>query len=437
MLKAGFWETEITPPLGCFIPGYYTPRFAEGVRDKLYAKAIAVSDGENTVAMMCVEAIGISIELTEKIIARASSYSGVPADNISVSSTHTHTGLPCEDDELEDKEYNEMLIRLGGDCIANAVQHMEEVNIKFGKGYVDSIAFNRVYKMKDGKYQTAPEIGDEGVLEPSGPIDPELCVLYIEDSEGNAKGAVINYACHPDVVKGSKFSGDWPSILSYEMKDKFGRDFVSLFVNGACGNINHVDVMNAKDYPPSEHYIKMGKIVAKEAISAIASAKEINGSEVKAKKEYLKIKSGEFDPEKLAEAKHLNETVELKISDEPLALGAGDQLMADLIIAKKLLKFYDERTEYGKLCVQAIKIGDVYFYAMPGEPFVQFGLQIKANSPSEKNIIAEISNGPAGYLPLEDMFFDSVYESRRTSAYYEKKAGEIVTNRILELAKEL
>jgi len=437
MLKVGFWETEITPPLGCVIPGYYTPRYADGVKDKLYAKAMAVSNGENTVAMLAIDAIGLELKITDGIAERASEFISVPKENISVSATHTHTGIPTGSEDNADDEFDAMLIRLGADCICMAYQSMEEVEIKFGRGNIEGIAFNRIYNMADGRIQTAPEIGDEEVIEPNGPIDPELAVLYVENKAGKPIGAMINYACHPDVVKGSKYSGDWPCVISYELKDKYGRDFVSLFVNGACGNINHVDVMNAKDYPPSEHYIKMGKIVAKEALRAIASAKEINGSEVKAKKEYLKIKSGEFDPEKLAEAKHLNETVELKISDEPLALGAGDQLMADLIIAKKLLKFYDERTEYGKLCVQAIKIGDVYFYAMPGEPFVQFGLQIKANSPSEKNIIAEISNGPAGYLPLEDMFFDSVYESRRTSAYYEKKAGEIVTNRILELAKEL
>jgi len=44
MLRVGFYEKEITPPLGCCIPGYYTPRIADGVKDKLYCKALSVSN---------------------------------------------------------------------------------------------------------------------------------------------------------------------------------------------------------------------------------------------------------------------------------------------------------------------------------------------------------------------------------------------------------
>lgn len=437
MLKAGFWEIEITPPLGCVIPGYYTPRYADGVRDKLYAKALAVSDGENTVAMLSVDAIGIGTDIVDGITKRASSLSKIPEGNISVSSTHTHTGIPCGSEDKADNEFDEMLIRLAGDCITLAASNMKEACIKFGTEAVTGIAFNRVYIMEDGRYQTAPEIGDRTVKEPSGPIDTELSVLYIEDKDNNPLGAIINYACHPDVVKGSKYSGDWPSIISYEMKDKFGRDFVSLFINGACGNINHVDVINGEVYPPSEHYITMGKTVAKGTFSAIDKAENVADSGVNAKKEYLEIKHGEFSEERLERAKYLDANYELEIGEEPIALGAGDELMAEIIIAKKLLRFYNERKDFGTLCVQVIKIGDVYFYAMPSEPFVEFALDIKANSPSSKNIIAEISNGPAGYLPLPHMFFDSVYESRRTSAYYEKNAGNIITERLKELAKGL
>jgi len=59
MLKAGFYEKELTPPLGCDIPGYYTKRVADGVVDKLYCKAFAASDGNETIIMMAVDACSI------------------------------------------------------------------------------------------------------------------------------------------------------------------------------------------------------------------------------------------------------------------------------------------------------------------------------------------------------------------------------------------
>ena len=38
MYKAAFYETEITPPLGTTIYGYFSGRVNEGVLTKLYAK---------------------------------------------------------------------------------------------------------------------------------------------------------------------------------------------------------------------------------------------------------------------------------------------------------------------------------------------------------------------------------------------------------------
>ena len=45
-MKCGFYEKEITPPLGQSLPGYFCPRPAMDVWDKLYAKS-AVFEGEN------------------------------------------------------------------------------------------------------------------------------------------------------------------------------------------------------------------------------------------------------------------------------------------------------------------------------------------------------------------------------------------------------
>ena len=48
MLQCGFYEKEITPPLGSDIPGYFMKRPSTGVLDRLYAKAFAVSDGTDS-----------------------------------------------------------------------------------------------------------------------------------------------------------------------------------------------------------------------------------------------------------------------------------------------------------------------------------------------------------------------------------------------------
>ena len=45
-VRAGFARVCITPPLGTAMSGYFTPRYASGVHDELYASAAAFDDGE-------------------------------------------------------------------------------------------------------------------------------------------------------------------------------------------------------------------------------------------------------------------------------------------------------------------------------------------------------------------------------------------------------
>ena len=59
MLKCAFYEREITPPLGCNLPGYGNCRPGSDVKDRLMAKATVISDGENTVAMIALDLLHI------------------------------------------------------------------------------------------------------------------------------------------------------------------------------------------------------------------------------------------------------------------------------------------------------------------------------------------------------------------------------------------
>jgi len=378
---------------------------------------------------------GNALKVYDGILERAEEYTNIPKDNMSISTTHTHTGIPAR--VHRDEAYDAYLIRIAADCMTLSFQAMEEATLKFGKGSVCDISFNRVYDMADGRLQTAPEIGDGDVVSPHGPIDPEVSVLYAENKDGKPLGAMINFACHPDVVKGTKFSGDWPSILSYKMKDEYGRDFVSLFVNGTSGDINHVDVMGSTEYPPSEHYITMGSRVAEEAIKAISASEEIIGDDVSCKKECFSLPAGDWNMEKIEEAKHIVATVK-PIEGLTLALGTGNKEQEDLLVAKSLLRAYDMRKESYPACISAAKVGDVYIYNLPCEMFVSFGLAIKEGSPSDKNILAELSHGMSGnYIPLKDMVYDSVYESRRTSFIYKAGSGEVITEKVIKMGKEL
>ena len=139
---------------------------------------------------------------------------------------------------------------------------------------------------------------------------------------------------------------------------------------------------------------------------------------------------------KIEWAKNIVATVK-PIEGLTLGVGSGYEEQENLMTAQNLLKAYSVKNEYRMVGVQATRIGDVYIYAMPGEPFVELGLYIKENSPSEKNIIAEISHAYTGYIPLKHMVCDTIYESNRTSFYIEPGSGEYLAEKAVEFAKEI
>src|SRR5687768_3030897 len=90
-LEIGLAETDITPPKGFPMAGYYHERLAEGQIDPLKAKAIVFRGDKEQAALVVCDLTGISIDLSTAVRRRAAEKTGIPAANIVVSATHSHT----------------------------------------------------------------------------------------------------------------------------------------------------------------------------------------------------------------------------------------------------------------------------------------------------------------------------------------------------------
>ena len=58
MIKAGFYECDITPPLGAERPGDYAKRWVENICDPLKTRAAVFTDGKLQIALVGIDAIG-------------------------------------------------------------------------------------------------------------------------------------------------------------------------------------------------------------------------------------------------------------------------------------------------------------------------------------------------------------------------------------------
>ena len=93
-MQFGFAKVDITPRVGVGLYGYgaYLCRFSDRVRDRLYARAMAVSDGGETVVVVSCDLVGVEGSVTEEVRERVAERTGLPADHILVHCTHTHCG---------------------------------------------------------------------------------------------------------------------------------------------------------------------------------------------------------------------------------------------------------------------------------------------------------------------------------------------------------
>src|SRR5262245_3647044 len=81
-LQVGVAESDITPPEGFLIAGYYHERRATGTLDPLKAKAIVLRAGKEQAALVVCDLTGIAIDLSTEVRRRASDKTGIPANHI-------------------------------------------------------------------------------------------------------------------------------------------------------------------------------------------------------------------------------------------------------------------------------------------------------------------------------------------------------------------
>jgi hypothetical protein len=305
--------------------------------------------------------------------------------------------------------------------------NLEPCEIASGISYEDRIAFNRRYRMKDGTVQTNPGNQNPNIIGPAGPIDPEVGVISFTRPDGSIKALYVNYACHLDNVGGTEISADYPGYLTRRLQERLedkpfvptksgGRPFV-LYTNGACGDINHIDVRSPYGRKGHEHSRWMGETLAGDVCEALKNMTSLSneGSGV------------------------ANKIIQLPMRDDVSDLSA--------VAGRQAGK------EIGEVEIQAIKVGDIGFVSSPSEYFVELQLDIKKRSPASRTFVSELANGWVGYVPTKKAFEENIkhvsaepmknfdhkgYEVRSAlSRGFLPGVGELIADTAVELLEKL
>ena len=92
MLKVGLGRVDITPEVGGWMDGMHRSHGSSGIHDALKARAVAFDDGKTKAVIVSCEIVGLSNELVQSVRTKAEKKTGIPANNIFLACSHTHSG---------------------------------------------------------------------------------------------------------------------------------------------------------------------------------------------------------------------------------------------------------------------------------------------------------------------------------------------------------
>ncbi|MDB6030611.1 MAG: hypothetical protein JWM16_949 [Verrucomicrobiales bacterium] len=422
--------------------GYFYERFSTNTRDELQAKAMVMERGDEKAALVVCDLIGISRSLSTQVREAASKKTKIPAANIIIAATHTHTGPlyagglrdffhkraeeKFDRDPAEGVAYPNILAERLVAVLVEAQRGLQPVYLEVGSTMVTNLSFNRRYWMNDGRVVTNPGKTNANVVGPAGPIDPQFgFVVAMSPKKDRVLGTFSSFALHPDTVGGTEYSADYPFYLEQSIRKLLGEDLVSLFGNSTCGNINHVNVSDAKPQKGQEEAERIGKALGNAASSVLPGLKPVKSPTLRVGREVVTVPLHQFTAERVANAKA-----------DMQKLGTGQTSFLEQVDTARIYHLQAQGASSLQLEVQAVCLGaDTAIVGLPGEIFAELGLAIKKASPFKNTFIVELCNDDIGYVPTRKAYEEGGYEPTNSSV--KPGGGEMLVEAAIRLLKRL
>jgi neutral ceramidase len=356
-----------------------------------------------------------------------------------ISATHTHTaptvgGVFQSDPDADYQKYLAEQIAKG---ITKAHSNLAPAKIGWGVGREPNQLFNRRWKMKPGSIaadpfgrttdtvKMNPGYQAPGLLEPAGPVDPEVSVLSVRARDGKPLALLANYSLH--YVGGVEpLSADYFGAFAERIGEllKAETPFVGILSNGTSGDVNNVNFAGAA--PGKKEPFEQIRLVADAvARAALAAEQKIEY------RDWVQLKMAEREIEL---GVRLPNDKDLERAKEILAAAKGPVLktLPEIYARETVLLAKYPPTVKAKL--QALRIGELGIVSSPCETFMETGLEIKKQSPLKPTFTIELANGYNGYLPTPEQHKLGGYETwRARSSYLEVDASTQISKTMLEL----
>jgi hypothetical protein len=388
--RAGIAVRVVTPePLLPISGGIGPSKPATAKQGDLTVRALVLADGETKVAIVSADFLGFPAVLGNKARARIK---GIPPENILIGATHTHSAPDCygfpdgKGGTAADLNYLDSVCARIAEAVNEAATQLQPAILKVGSGDAKGkIAYNYY---ADRLY------------------DPRCHVIQAIGTNGKPFATLVNYAVHPEVL-GSARGICSPDLIGplYARLQEQGAG-TGIFMNSAQGGMVTADNRgpNGKDLRTWEECVRIGHLLADEALRIIKSAPE-----QKSPKLFCDARTISFPVD--------SPQLRAVMASSPLGLGASDS---------------------NKVSTQLnlINLGNAQILTIPGEALPNIGFYLKRNMRGENNLLFGLCNDAFGYILTRvdwNSFKAYDYVSRTSLG---EKTGEILIEESLRFVAE-
>lgn len=348
-----------------WLAGYQGGRFATGVHDDLWATALALSDGDETILLISLDIIGYLFDEVALVKKDIKSELGIRPSRILISSTHDHSGPDTiglwgeAGKPGKDPEYMVMLRSLILDCAQDALESQRPVRFSFG-----SVRYSN--PIEDSR---PPDVRNDLLLS-----------MRAVDADGETVATVVNYAMHAEVLNGRNrlVTADYPGVLREKLEKKFGG--VALFFPADIGGMQ-------SPYVFFHSFWSRGRVG-----SALAG---------------MVIRSLKKQPmHSITELSLVTEKLLLPIDNPRFRIAIQNGLFGDS--DRYITKEGDKIFLPAEIAV--LRMGPATFVTVPGEMFPELGNVLRGRMQADYRFLIGLCNNEIGYIVPKEEWKDNGYE---------------------------
>lgn len=384
-LEAGEAHVDTTPPLEIEMAGFHRPlgkeRRITGIRKATAARALVLRLGDVQAAIVSLDICGVSHEMTVRIQQKVSREAGIPAANVRICATHTHS-MPTfrffRQWGAISPEYRSAVEQKVVQAVKIAQHDLAPAELHLGKSPTAGASNNRTTKTWKTEDQFTKDSNDDERW-----LDTMVHTMLFERTSGKRNILWYHFSAHPVCYTDDQAGPDWPGLVDDLVQQK--HKLTPSFLQGHCGDVNAGD---------ADHWIGAPEATAGPVAAAITRAVD-SGQAVRV--DCLRVQSQQIplplDMDRFGQWL-------TAYREDPTQCKAGPWVDARFSEAwfQSAAK-WDTSQRQTLVPLSAMQLGELGLVFHPSELYSCYGLMIQRDSTLANTLVMGYADDIIGYLP--------------------------------------